>query len=132
MTTDDVGLFQLVGDFWIVTFRGATLHIRDSKGMHYLAQLLEHPGRPVDVRQLAADADARAAARRRRQPGPHASRRNSERDRTAVGKRIRSALAHLQRHHAGLGHYLRTTISTGYQCVFVPDPAHPGHWRVRR
>jgi hypothetical protein len=50
-----------VGDMWLAGFRGRTAYLRDAKGLHDLAALLDRPG--VDVRALElAGADAVAAA----------------------------------------------------------------------
>jgi len=37
-----------------MTFGGRTVHVRDLKGLHYLAQLLAHPGREFHVLDLVA------------------------------------------------------------------------------
>jgi tetratricopeptide (TPR) repeat protein len=44
--------FRREGDFWLVTFEGHTLHLRDQKGLHYLARLLADPGREFQVLDL--------------------------------------------------------------------------------
>ncbi len=121
--TQDAGLFNLEGDFWTVTFEGITLHVRDSKGMHYLAHLLRHPNKPVDVRELIATVGARGGTRRKHARTPHGAKLERERDRSAVGKRIRSAVAHLHTHHPQLGRFLRGSIHTGYECVYLTDPS---------
>jgi hypothetical protein len=46
-------LFRLEGDFWLVGEEAAALHIKDSKGMRYLAHLLQHPGREFHATDLA-------------------------------------------------------------------------------
>jgi len=122
--THDAGLFKLEGDFWTVTFEGITLHVRDSKGMHYLAHLVRHPNTPVDVRELIATVGARGVTRRKQARTPRGAKLDRERDRSAVGKRIRSAIAHLNTHHPRLGRFLSTSIRTGYECSYVTDPEH--------
>jgi tetratricopeptide (TPR) repeat protein len=37
-------LFRLDGAIWTVAYAGRTVHLKDAKGMRYLAQLLRHPG----------------------------------------------------------------------------------------
>ena len=129
--THDAELFQREGDFWTVTFQGTTLHIRDTKGMHYLAQLLRHPDHPLDVRTLAA-----AVGTARRRKTEHAGRRHSpkkddrERQRSAVSKRLAAAIKHLHEHHPPLGRFLRVSIHTGYECVYETDPGQPVRWKV--
>jgi len=38
-------VFRREGEYWSITFEGETLRLKDSKGLHYLAQLLANPGR---------------------------------------------------------------------------------------
>ena len=47
-------MFRREGDYWSVTFEGHTIHVRDLKGMHYLARLLADPGREFHVLDLVA------------------------------------------------------------------------------
>jgi len=57
--------FRRDGEIWTITHGGELLHLKDAKGLHYLAHLLTHPGRDVHVLDLVAvathsdDADAR-------------------------------------------------------------------------
>jgi tetratricopeptide (TPR) repeat protein len=57
--------FRRDGEMWTVTHAGHLLHLKDAKGLHYLAHLLRHPGRDVHVLDLVAvatrsdDADAK-------------------------------------------------------------------------
>ena len=49
-----VNVFRREGDYWTVIFDGHTVHVRDLKGMHYLARLLADPGREFHVLDLVA------------------------------------------------------------------------------
>jgi tetratricopeptide (TPR) repeat protein len=49
-----VNVFRREGDYWSVIFEGHTAHVRDLKGMHYLARLLADPGREYHVLDLVA------------------------------------------------------------------------------
>ena len=57
--------FRRDGEMWTVTHDGQVAHLRDAKGLHYLAHLLRHPGLDVHVLDLVAvqtrrdDADAK-------------------------------------------------------------------------
>jgi tetratricopeptide (TPR) repeat protein len=51
---DGVNVFRRHGDFWTVVFDGDTAHVRDLKGMRYLARLLAEPGREYHVLDLVA------------------------------------------------------------------------------
>jgi hypothetical protein len=56
------GVFRLEGEYWTIAYEGRVVHLRTTKGLHYLAQLLRHPGRAFPVRELMAivELDARA------------------------------------------------------------------------
>ena len=47
-------VFRREGDYWSVIFDGETVHVRDLKGMRYLARLLADPGRELHVLDLVA------------------------------------------------------------------------------
>jgi tetratricopeptide (TPR) repeat protein len=49
-----VNVFRREGDYWSVSFEGHTVHMRDLKGMRYLARLLADPGREYHVLDLVA------------------------------------------------------------------------------
>jgi CheY-like chemotaxis protein/tetratricopeptide (TPR) repeat protein len=48
------GIFRCDGDFWTLEFGGQRGLIRDAKGLHYLRQLLEHPGTETAASELVA------------------------------------------------------------------------------
>lgn len=50
-----ISLFRREGDFWTIGHDGHTLRMRDSRGLRYLARLLQHPHREFLVVELAAD-----------------------------------------------------------------------------
>lgn len=45
--------FHRQGDYWTVAFNGNLFRIKDARGMHYIAQLLRHPGVEFSVIELA-------------------------------------------------------------------------------
>ncbi len=49
---EKTNVFRKNGDFWSVSFEGRTVHIRDLRGMHYLARLLGNTGRELHVLDL--------------------------------------------------------------------------------
>lgn len=51
-TPTQTGVFQLIGDFWMVSFDGQAHHIRDSIGLRYLRLLLSKPGAEMHVLDL--------------------------------------------------------------------------------
>ncbi len=42
------------GEFWTISFDGATFRLRDTKGLHYIADLLREPGRERHALDLVA------------------------------------------------------------------------------
>jgi len=58
--------FHRDGDVWTVTFDRRTIHVRDLKGMHYLARLLAEPGVEVHVLDLVAAEAGNVSALRHR------------------------------------------------------------------
>jgi tetratricopeptide (TPR) repeat protein len=54
-------VFRREGDYWSVVFDGHTVHLRDLKGMRYLARLLADPGREYHVLDLVAAEAGRGA-----------------------------------------------------------------------
>ena len=47
-------MFRREGDYWTASWRENVVRLRDAKGLHYIAYLLAHPGRPVLASDLAA------------------------------------------------------------------------------
>jgi tetratricopeptide (TPR) repeat protein len=58
------------GDYWVISDSSTTAHLQDMKGLHYIGQLLRHPGEELHVLDLVGrgldDADGRPS----RKPGP--------------------------------------------------------------
>jgi tetratricopeptide (TPR) repeat protein len=50
-------VFRREGDYWTVAYAGQTAHLRDMKGLRYLACLLRRPGREVHVLELVREAE---------------------------------------------------------------------------
>jgi hypothetical protein len=48
---------------------------------------------------------------------------DAERERVAITRRIRSAIAQIAKHHPSLGEHLTSTVTTGYYCAYRPDAA---------
>jgi hypothetical protein len=55
-------------------------------------------------------------------PGGRVRRASSdvERERVAITRRIRSAIAQIAKHHPSLGEHLTSTVTTGYYCAYRP------------
>ena len=51
--------FHKMGDVWALSYAGKTVHVKDARGLHDLAQLIANPGKELHVRLLASgEADA--------------------------------------------------------------------------
>jgi len=48
---------------------------------------------------------------------------DAERERVAITRRIRSAIAQIAKHHPSLGEHLASTVTTGYYCAYRPGAA---------
>lgn len=124
-------VFRREGEYWTIVYDGEVCRLRDTKGMGYLAALLEVPGQRVSAATLHLGADqpdhcatSNGRSHRRRRPA------TEELARLAVTKAIKSALHRIEVVHPGLGHHLRTGIRSGYACVYLPDPRAPNRWEV--
>lgn len=59
---DGTSRFRHEGEFWTIAFEGSAFRLRDSKGLHYIADLRREPGRERHVLDLvAAHSDADTA-----------------------------------------------------------------------
>ena len=109
--------FHHEGDVWTLAYEGQIVRLRDAVGLHYLAHLLRHQGRPFHVSELIAAVGGRAGA---------SGSPTSERARKAVTNRIRQSAARIGALHPGLGLHLRNAVHTGTLCVYTPD--RPAPW----
>jgi DNA-binding NarL/FixJ family response regulator len=48
-------LFRREGEYWTIRHRGSECHLRDSKGLRYLAFMLRNPGRECDALEVATE-----------------------------------------------------------------------------
>jgi GAF domain-containing protein len=46
--------FRREGEYWTIEFAGTVSRLKDTKGLHYIAHLLRHPGQEFHVRELVA------------------------------------------------------------------------------
>jgi tetratricopeptide (TPR) repeat protein len=53
--TDQPFAFVREGEYWAVSFAGATFRLKDSLGVQYLVRLIEEPGREIHVLDLAGE-----------------------------------------------------------------------------
>ncbi len=136
-----MGVFRKDGEYWTLQFDGTVVHVRDTRGLRYVAHLLASPDQPLAASELAnairaveraaGEADlARSSAEASPQIGPTAESRleAAERARSAVTKRIKDAIRKIEVCHPVLGRHLERTVKTGLACVYRPDPDRPTHW----
>jgi hypothetical protein len=112
-------VFRREGEYWSITHDGATIRMRDTKGMHTLARLLSRPGEILSSAELVAT-----------ESGKSEGHYDPEKARVTVTKRIRSTVARIRRHHPSLGHHLSTCIKTGASCSYSPNPADIVRWAL--
>ena len=63
--SNSTGSFRREGEFWTVTYAGATFRLKDAKGLHYIAYLLAHPGQRFHVYDLIEAVEGCVAGPRR-------------------------------------------------------------------
>jgi len=94
-------------DSWRIEEGQRTVHLRDSRGLHYLLELLRRPGVELGAAELGAaygDGEASDGA--------------AARARSAVSKRIRDAIARIRQVHPQLGRHLAARVETGAVCCY--------------
>jgi tetratricopeptide (TPR) repeat protein len=92
--TTHANVFRREGDHWSVGFEGRTVHVRDLKGMRYLAQLLFHPGRDFHVLDMVASETGQRTAL------GDAGEILDERAKTAYRRRLAEIEEDIQQAHA--------------------------------
>jgi len=125
-----MSVFRLEGEYWTVEYQGVVFRLRDGKGLHYLAYLLRHPGEVVGAAELIGRVSGvEDCASEPSEPGTQPRfDAQIERARSAVSKRIKSALLRIQDHHPELGLHLARCIKTGRMCGYLPDATGPITW----
>jgi predicted ATPase len=68
--TSDKNVFACRGDYWAITFSGTTTHLKDLRGLSYIAQLLQNPGREIHALDLVQLVEGAAAGRPNPAIGP--------------------------------------------------------------
>jgi hypothetical protein len=116
-------LFRREGKRWSIEFAGIACQLTDARGLHYLQQLLRHPGREFQATELLQAALATSGDGARR-----SSRLDGEGARLSVTKAIKVAFDKVRRSHPVLARHLKATIKRGYVCTYAPDPRHPTSW----
>ena len=92
--TTQANVFRREGDHWSVGFEGRTVHVRDLKGMRYLAELLFHPGREFHVLDMVASETGQRTAL------GDAGEILDERAKTAYRRRLAEIEEDIQQAHA--------------------------------
>ena len=92
--TTQANVFRREGDHWSVGFEGRTVHVRDLKGMRYLAELLFHPGREFHVLDMVGSQTGQRTAL------GDAGQILDERAKTAYRRRLAEIEEDIQQAHA--------------------------------
>ena len=119
-----VNVFRREGDYWSVIFDGHTVHVRDLKGMHYLARLLADPGREYHVLDLvAAETGSGAQVDSSQAAAPAAlgtRRRGRDARRASQGRLPPTPRRDRRRHRAGARHRRRRAGRAGRRRTRLP------------
>ena len=138
-------LFRREGEYWTIRHRGSECHLRDSKGVRYLAFLLRNAGRECHALEVAVEGSPDATASPGGAPddlGMHADDAREvglgERDRPAasaaerarqnVARSVKMVLDRLGESSPDLASHLHRTIRTGTFCSYMPDPGAHIRW----
>jgi len=113
-----MNLFMKRGEFWEVAFERDVVHLRDAKGLQYIATLLRRPRTAIHAAELRSGGATEAADDGAR----------VERDRLMVTQRIKAALRKIRQSSPALGEHLEKAIRTGRYCRY--DPQEPVPWDV--
>jgi hypothetical protein len=112
-------VFRREGEYWTIIYDGRVTRIRDTKGVRYIARLLEEPGRRLRAVELVAGPQATAV-----------DPVGAERSRVNVSRAIKAAREKIAANAPDLGRHLETTLHTGVRCAYVPDARVPIRWRL--
>jgi len=120
-------LFHYDAEYWTLRYQGTTCRLKDTKGLRYIAFLLDHPGQECLVTEVMESVGGSDTAAKRT-----SCDRNSEfpleRVRLNVTKAIKAAVKKVSDNHPALGYHLTATIKTGTYCSYTPDPIQPISW----
>ena len=124
-------IFRCEGEYWTIAYGGATCHLRDTRGLQFLAALLDRPGQWLAAVELIARVTATAACHAPdddRDPDESRNAVTAERARVRVTRAIKAAVRRLDRQLPSLAAHLTVTVRTGYRCGYLPDPRLPIVW----
>jgi len=54
LSLQDVALFHCEGEYWTLSFAGVTCRLKEARGLHYIAHLLQHPHQEFHVLALTS------------------------------------------------------------------------------
>ena len=106
-------VFRKQGEFWTIAFGPEVVHLRDAKGLSYIAALLRNPSVRVRSTELLEGQKATPDA---------------ERARLMVTQRIKATLRKIASTHPALGDHLSRSIHTGNFCRY--DPVEAVDWEL--
>ena len=116
----EVALLERRGGAWSIEFSPQVATVRHSRGMEYLARLLERPGEEIHVLELdtgPAGADVDDGERLERALGQ-------------VVRGIRTAIRRVAKVDPALGLHLERAVRTGEVCSYRGSAERPIEWSV--
>src|SRR5437879_434716 len=87
--------FRAQGEYWVIAYEGAVCHLRDSKGLHLLAYLLQRPGEKLPA-VLLAGIDQPASDHGPERCVSESPPATAERARVKVTRAIKAALQRIE------------------------------------
>lgn len=100
LPAESSAVFAHRGDYWHIVFAGEVCHLRDSKGLRYIAHLLRRPGEKVPSLELVETA-GRGDGKRAVSPGVRtATERRASSLESSYRDRLRQVRADLEAAHA--------------------------------
>jgi tetratricopeptide (TPR) repeat protein len=120
-------VFRRDGEHWTLAYRGTVCRLKNAKGLHYLAFLLQHPEQEFLATEMIVIVDGLGMTREpdSRDRGVTSA---AERARLNVTKTIKAALKKISENHPVLGYHLTTSVKTGTSCSYTPDPTYQASW----
>jgi hypothetical protein len=117
------------GEFWTITFRGATCHLQDVRGLTILAWLLRHPSEWIAARELVF---MPPRARRARSNGrtSEGEAQANERARVNATRALTAVIRKMEAHLPALAAHLAGSLRTGARCAYLPDPQAAIAWTI--
>jgi predicted ATPase len=121
-----VGIFRHEGAYWTLAFQGVVCRIKDIRGLHYLAPLLQNPDKEFHALALETGSSPPQGST---PPRLSMAESSAERARINVTRAIKTAIKKIAASHLPLGQHLHLTIKTGMFCSYMPGSRQSSSWQ---